>query len=252
MSPVQDPMFESLRAFWLAFASASRGGATLELPGVWAAIMPAMPERSVVNGVVYDGVASLEAALNDLAAEYEDAGVRAWTVWVDSLDREAQELLGRAGHVLDGAPMGQELELAAVERPAEGELDLVESPRPPDFDPVIAAAYRWRGFGDDLDEFPPGFHPYLARHEGRPASCLGIWDWDGDAHVQMVGTMPEARGRGMASRLLRRALADARDRGCTISRLQATAMGAPVYRHIGYRDLRPVQMWERRKPASAE
>jgi hypothetical protein len=28
-------------------------------------------------------------------------------------------------------------------------------------------------------------------------------------------------------------------------------MGQPVYTRIGYRDLRPVQMWERRKPASA-
>jgi GNAT superfamily N-acetyltransferase len=249
---MQDPMFESMRTFWLAFGRATRGGRALELPGVWAAITPAMPDRSVVNCVVYEELMHLDAALDDLAAAYDEAGVSAWTVWVDSAREQDQALLRAAGHVLDGAPMGQEIELASVERPADGELDLVEAPRPADFEPVITAAYGWPGFGDALEEFPEGFHPYLARQDGRAASCLGIWDWDGDAHVQMVGTIPEARGRGIASRLLRLALADARDRGCTVSRLQATRMGQPVYARIGYRDVRPVQMWERRKPASAE
>jgi ribosomal protein S18 acetylase RimI-like enzyme len=248
---MQDPMFESLRSFWLAFAGATRGGSTLELPGVWAAIVPAMPDRSVVNCVVYEDPMRLDAALGDLAAAYDEAGVSAWTVWVDSLDERAQSLLGAAGHAFDGDPMGQQIELESVERPGDGELDLIEAPTPADLDPVITAAYGWAGFGAALPAFPAGFHPYLARREGEPACCLGIWDWQGDAHVQMVGTSPEARGRGLASRLLRLALADARDRGCTVSRLQATAAGAPVYRRIGYRDLRPVQMWERRKPASA-
>jgi ribosomal protein S18 acetylase RimI-like enzyme len=245
-------MFDSMRSFWCAFARASRRGSALELPGVTAAITPALADRSVANGVVYDDVAALEAAHDQLAAAYDEAGVRAWTVWVDSLDDDAQRALEARGHVLDAAPMGQELELDGIERPADGELDLVEAPGPADLDPVVTAAYGWSGFGDAVEAFPQGFHPYLARRDGVPASCLGIWDWHGDAHVQMVGTIPEARGHGLASRLLRLALVDARDRGCTVSRLQATAMGAPVYRGIGYRDLRPVQMWERRKPAAAE
>lgn len=244
-------MFESMRAFWLAFARASLGGTTFERPGVWAAIAPAMPDRSVVNCVVYDELTHLDAALDDLAAAYDRAGVNAWTVWVDSLDEEAQALLDDAGHVLDAAPMGQELDLSGVDAPAASELDLVDAPAPSDFGPVIEAAYGWRGFGDALRQFPTGLRPYLARHDGLPASCLAIWDWGEDAHVQMVGTIPEARGLGLATRLLRVALADARDRGCTVSRLQATRMGRPVYARMGYRDLRPVQMWERRKPAPA-
>ena len=92
-------------------------------------------------------------------------------------------------------------------------------------------------------------HPYVARHDGRPAACLGIFDHEGDAGVELVGTIPEARGRGLASRLLLKALADARDRGCTISTLQATRAGYPVYARLGYRDFGRVQMWERRKPA---
>jgi len=44
-----------------------------------------------------------------------------------------------------------------------------------------------------------------------------------------------------------RALLDARERGCTTTSLQATKMGQPVYDRLGYRDLGPIQMWERRQ-----
>jgi len=58
--------------------------------------------------------------------------------------------------------------------------------------------------------------------------------------------VPAARGRGLAAGLLHRALADARERGCRTSTTQATTMGRPVYERIGYRDLGPVHMYERR------
>ena len=245
-------MFNGMRAFWPEFAAATRGGAALELPGVRAGVTPTMPDRSVLNSVVYDDAASLEPALPELAAAYDEAGVRAWTVWVYEADTRAIEVLEAAGHTFDGEPMGQELDLAGFEGPPGPELDLVEEPSPADFDPIVTAAYGWEGFGQMHDEFPPPFHAYAARgDDGRPAACLGIWDVDGDAHVQAVGTIPEARGRGLASRLLARALVDARERGCTTSSLQATAMGHPVYTRLGYRDLGRVQMWERRKPTSA-
>jgi GNAT superfamily N-acetyltransferase len=227
---VLDAMFRTMRAFWLASAEASRGGSTLELPGVAAAIVPSMPERSVVNSVVYD-----------------DAGVLAWTVWVHESHTRAQRILATAGNVFDAEPMAQARELAGIEPPDEGELDLVEDPTPGDFDPIVAGAYGWPGFGAAMTELP--FHPYVARHEGRPAACLGIFDHDGDAGVELVGTIPEARGRGLATKLMRRALADARDRGCQVTTLQATRAGYPVYSRLGYRDFGRVQMWERRKPA---
>ena len=246
-----DPMFDSMRSFWLANARASRGGSALELSGVWAAIAPAMPERSVVNCVVYKDARALAAALAEVAAAYDEAGVNAWTVWVDERDVDAQSLLGGAGHVLDAAPMGQELDLDRVVAPGDGELELLESSTPADWDPIVETSYGWPGFAQAMADFFDGFHPYAALHDGRPAACLGIWDHGDDAHVQLVATAPHARGRGLASRLLHRALLDARERGCTVSRLQATKMGQPVYSRLGYRDVGRVQMWERRKPASA-
>jgi len=240
-------MFKSLRAFFLESARASRGGSALELPGVAAAIVPAMPARSVVNCVVYEDVDALGTALDQLAAAYDEAGVNAWTVWVHEDDARAQELLSSAGHVLDAEPMAQARPLEGIEPPAEEGLDLVANPTVADFDPIVEGAYGWSGFGAAMERLP--FHPYAARHEGRPAACLGIFDHDGDAGVELVGTIPEARGRGLASRLLLRALADAGKRGCKTTTLQATRAGYPVYSRLGYRDFGRVQMWERRKPA---
>jgi GNAT superfamily N-acetyltransferase len=242
-------MFAGMRDFWPAFAAATRGGSRLDLPGLSAAIVPAMPQRSVMNCVVYDDADALAANLDRLGAAYDDAGVAAWTVWVHEGDESAREALEAAGHKLDGEPMGQEVDLADVAMPAGTELDLVDRPTPADLDPIITAGFGWGGFAQLFDEFPPQLRAYAARHDGEPAACLGIWDVDGDAHVQMVATAPAARGQGLASRLLARALLDARERGCTTSSLQATAMGQPVYTRLGYRDLGRVQMWERRKPA---
>jgi predicted acetyltransferase len=74
-----------------------------------------------------------------------------------------------------------------------------------------------------------------------------VHDHGGDCAFWFAATVPDARGRGFVSGLLHRALRDARDRGCTTSTTQATAMGAPVYARIGYRDLGALEMWERRK-----
>jgi GNAT superfamily N-acetyltransferase len=89
---------------------------------------------------------------------------------------------------------------------------------------------------------------HVARINGQPACGVGTNDHEGDCGVTLVATLPEARGRGLARNLLTRALLEARERGCTTSSLQATRLGYPVYRRIGYRDLGPIQMWERRRP----
>ena len=63
----------------------ARGAAnsrTLKLNGITAAITPAAPDRSVLNGVIVEDFSKLPDHLDTLAAAYAGAGVRAWTVWV--------------------------------------------------------------------------------------------------------------------------------------------------------------------------
>jgi hypothetical protein len=102
----------SLRASYVLGARGAPDNQLLKLDGVSALIAPGLPDRSVFNAVVYDQPSALEAALDDLGAAYEQAGVRAWTVWVPQEDRHVTDLLRSAGHVLDVSPtvMGMHLD----------------------------------------------------------------------------------------------------------------------------------------------
>jgi GNAT superfamily N-acetyltransferase len=88
---------------------------------------------------------------------------------------------------------------------------------------------------------------YVADVDGEAAACLQILPVDRDALVLLVATLPEARGRGLAGRLLHRALWDAREAGCDMSSLQATRAGEPVYARLGYESHGALQMWEKRR-----
>jgi GNAT superfamily N-acetyltransferase len=248
---VIDRLFPSLRDFVASFAAATPGGSAFERGGVTGGIVPAMPDRSVVNSVVYSDAAELEQRLPEIADTYDQAGIAAWTVWAHEGDERAASALVAAGSVLDGEPVAMGCELAGIEAPADGELDFSADPDRGGVVEVLADAYHWDNVGDALAWYD-GYHPYLALSEGRPACTLAIHDHDHDAHVTLVGTTEAARGRGLATLLMRQALADARERGATTSTLVATRLGHPVYRRVGYRDLGRVQMWERRKPDPAD
>ena len=61
----------------------------------------------------------------------------------------------------------------------------------------------------------------------------------------LVGTIPESRGRGLARRLLLQALHEVRAAGASVSTLQSSRLGYPVYRRLGYVELCRLGMWER-------
>ena len=81
--------------------------------GLIASVVPATPQRSIFNSVFHtDTGGRWRPRSTDLAAAYDDAGVRAWTVWVTDADRAGAELLAGRGHALDTAPRAMALELA--------------------------------------------------------------------------------------------------------------------------------------------
>ena len=83
-------MHASMRAFFPSVAEGSEGYRAVELDGVLATVTPVLPERSLPNSVVYDSEEQLLAALPELAAIYEEAGVRAWTVWTPHFHERAR------------------------------------------------------------------------------------------------------------------------------------------------------------------
>jgi GNAT superfamily N-acetyltransferase len=63
------------------------------------------------------------------------------------------------------------------------------------------------------------------------------------AWIGMVLTAPEFRGRGLARRLMEHALGFLREREVAWIKLDATDMGRPLYRKLGFEDECPIERW---------
>ena len=115
-----DRVLESMFHWYRLVGGASDGARALERDGVLAAVVPAAPERAVVNAVLYraDG---LEAAYDEVAAAYAEIGAK-WTVWVPPGDEAAARLLEGRGHCSTRQPMAMARELTGVERPPDDAL----------------------------------------------------------------------------------------------------------------------------------
>jgi GNAT superfamily N-acetyltransferase len=249
-------LFEREQAGLAAFyrrliAPGSRSSRLIERGDVVAAVVPIAPERSFCNGVVPQSSQGLSNALEALASAYQDAGVRAWTVWVPASDTRSTLLLEQSGHRLDATPAAMALELTGFE-PTAKPVEFDAAPRFADIGAINDVAYDYGGddFARSIADLPDdAAHLYVTRVDRTPVACAVALDHEGDCVIGMVATLPEARGRGLAAALMTQALLDARERGCETSTLQATKMGKPIYERMGYRDLGPLHMWERRSAA---
>ena len=246
-----DTMLTSMRAFFRGVPGSSRGGRVLELDGVIGSITPAVPERSLPNSVVYDTEEQLEAALPALADAYDQAGVLAWTVWVPEYHTRTRELLAEAGHALDANPTAMIAHLDQIESPRDGDPEPDPRPTADDLGAVNDLAYdTGNAFQRMLGSGPlDPANVYIAREDGEPLATVVSADHGGDTSIWWVATVPDARGRGLAPGLMRRALAAGRERGNQVTTLQATKVGWPVYDRLGYQSLGAIEMWERRRPA---
>jgi GNAT superfamily N-acetyltransferase len=74
------------------------------------------------------------------------------------------------------------------------------------------------GAGILFNDFPPH---YLHVEPGRP-------------YLLNFYTVPEARGRGLASRLLQACVEECRARGCKVVTLHASKFGRPIYERFGF------------------
>jgi GNAT superfamily N-acetyltransferase len=243
---VIDVVVAGIAAFSRAMTSVAPAATLWQREGVVAAAFPRTPDRSFLNAVAYDDPDALRAAVPELAAFYEEHGVRAWTVWVPEGDTAVATTLEQAGHALDGVPRAMALDLGDLRVPGDG-LDWEESADVTELITLNAAAYGWGPDELTMSALPVTGRVFYAHADGERRSTLMTVDHGEDAMVSMVATAEEARGRGIASRLMSEALLRARQRGQRTSTLQATKAGTPIYARLGYRDLGAIQMWERRR-----
>ena len=108
---------------------------------------------------------------------------------------------------------------------------------------VMGAAYATYGMPTDVlpgmlnslaTLCAPHIVAFIAWLDGPPAAGAMTVVTHGVAGVYWVGTTPEARGRGLAELCTRAAGNAGFDLGGRIASLQASPMGEPVYRRMGY------------------
>jgi GNAT superfamily N-acetyltransferase len=232
---------------WRLYVQAC-GGEVFTDGDIQAAIIPGSPNRSFFNSVFYEDHEHLMDSLPRLSAAYDRAGVNAWTVWIPAEDEMARAGLEEAEHVLDATPRAMGLELSGLQVPeSDPELEIRS-----EMDMESLRSINETAYGYTAGDFPPmtpmpDTEVFLGDLDGSTVGTLVAYDRGEDSEITMVATLPEARGRGVAKRLLAHALLKERDSGKQGSTLIATKLGFPVYEALGYRDVGGLEMWERRK-----
>jgi GNAT superfamily N-acetyltransferase len=223
------------------------GGELFTDGDIQAAIVPASANRSFFNSVFYGDSDRLVESLPRLAEIYDEAGVSAWTVWIPAEDEKARTALEQAGHKLDATPRAMGFALWELRQPEpDPELEIRKEMDLDALRRINEAAYGYPA-GDIPPMDPmPGTEVFLADLDGETVGTMVTCDFGDDSEITFVATLPEARGRGVARRLLAHVLVQERDAGKLASTLISTKLGYPVYAALGYRDVGQLEMWERR------
>jgi hypothetical protein len=134
----------------------------------------------------------------------------------------------------DAPQLPDGIELRAVDTPAE-QVAFIE---------VAALGFETLGlpanvsrklFSQPTRWARPYVHAELVYDHDRPVACALTLFSHGIAGVYWVSTLPEARGRGHGSLITRSISRHALKRGASCVILQASPLGDPIYRKLGYK-----------------
>lgn len=227
-----DRQVATLVASWRAYARHSDEARVEDVEGAAVGLFPSSPERGVYNNALLprglDGARAGEvvAAVEDA---YGEAGIESYAIWAHETESPTVAVLEARGLRFDSATRAMAMSLAdlAVPRPEIelGDLD-------------------WDGYGELAGV--PGllrgataeeFHLRVARFDGRLVGSVIAYDHDGECGIYNLGTIPEARRRGIGTALTALQLHEARERGRTSASLQSTPIAERVYAALGFADL---------------
>ena len=224
---------ETLVASWEEYAHGATGAGVRRWPGVGVAVFPNQPERAVYNNALLErglGAAGRSAALDTMETAYAAAGVTGFAAWVHETDGAMQADLERRGYILDTWTRAMGLRLDGIRLPRP-ELDLA----PPDWFEYLRIVGVGSGVLARAD--PSAYHVRIARLDGQNVAAAMAFDFDGDCGIYNLGTLEQARRRGLGTALTTLLVHDALARGCRTASLQSTAMAEHMYAAVGFRDL---------------
>ena len=219
-----------------------RGGLLLSAGG---SSFPAPP----INAALALGSepADAEEMLERAQEFFAPLGRRCGIVVRTHVDRELARLCeGRGLDRVSESPAMALIDPVAEPELAEGvSVRMVRGPREvADFVEVSAAAYQSLGLPAKETErllsgpetwLGPCWHAEVVYEHAVPVAAAMLLQSHGIAGVYWVGTLPGARGRGHAAAVTRSVSNHGLRLGARAVVLQASAMGEPVYRRIGFR-----------------
>ena len=193
--------------------------------------------------------AIVDAGIDRIDADLRATGSVPATWWIGPSTAPAD--LARRLHArgfTDAEPeYGMVIEVDAARPPPAGDVEQVEDDAGLEaFLAVMGGAYDWpaderSNAWAELYRLPiggaerPWWH-VVARLDDRPAACASLFTAGGRAFVTNVGTVPEARGRGLGTYVTLAVVDIARRLGFRRASLTASVMGRGMYARIGFRE----------------
>ncbi len=224
---------KTLLASWEAYARGSTHATVQHLPGVAAAVFPHEPERGVYNNALLGqglGARERTRALDAMQTVYADAGVARYAAWVHESDNAMCAELERRGFTVDTTTraMGMDLDNILVPRP---DIDLGRA--------HWSDYLRYEGLPADFLAAADhtAIHVLAAREGGEIVAAALAFDHAADCGIYNVGTVEQARRRGLGTAVTVAQLYAAQARGCRTASLQSTPVAERVYSALGFRDL---------------
>lgn len=209
----------------------------------------------VFNGVVPINMTSedVRSTLEDMQSKLNKKGGPAmWWIAPQTMPDNVDALMEQYGlkHVGEAPNMFVDiLTLSPMESPIENfRIEKVNKDRPEQ--QALWARTAAKGFGEPESVATPvaelestfdnshykAAHHYIGYLNDVPVASSSMVLDSGVAGIYAVATAPEARRKGIGAAMTRMPLLEAKEMGYHVGILQASAMGYPVYKRIGFQE----------------
>lgn len=200
----------------------------------------------------------LDATLEEILGHFKSRAVpMTWWVGPSTRPEDLGERLEARGLSYDGETPGMAVDIGALGEEKAVIPALSVAPATSEGDLADWARVAARGYGMPEEVIPalseiamrhcmrddPRWAYYLARLDGQPVATTSMFPFAGVAGIYCVATLPEARGRGIGAEITRIALQRAGKQGYRVGILQASGMGFPVYRRMGFATVLTFQLY---------
>jgi GNAT superfamily N-acetyltransferase len=236
-------------------------GAEIEAGSSWLFGAGRSSHPAISNAAFRTGEVSGEELLAR-AQGFFDARGRGFSVWIrgdEPEDRDIAEAAEAAGlkPVFEMPEMVLERSAKEPPLPAGVELRRVASAvDAEEFWRIATSAYADNGFPPEIFRYyedhsglvADNTATFLAVLDGKPVGIAMTIFSHGIAGIYWVGTLAEARGKGIGEAVTAAAINAGFDLGGEIASLQASPMGEPIYRRMGFETIYRYRLLMRSPP----